>query len=784
MKSNSTHHIHQTTRAALITSVALALLLPAGLAGASSSTATSAATFVSSTTSSAQTTATTDKADPTKVKITKEEAIAKVKELFPALKEATASSVELGSSTSYPPLPNQMAWTIQWQYRVGNSTYGFSSTVDANNGDLINTYISMPLQENASYYPPELSQAQALKKVEAFIVKAVPSIKSSDLQLDETSLYNINNAALFGPVQYNFIYKLLKNGIPSAAEGLQVTIDGSGNVLQFYKMTNGFNYPAAKPTMTQAEADKKFTDSFEVALYYIPIYKNGMMNNWIMGWRPVEQALYSVDAVTGKRIDNEGADSTSPMTYADVPQSKKVFRLRSTSTELSAEEAAKLVEQVAFIPAGRKLLSKSLSDDYQTPGRKIWRLTWSEGNNFYGGTAQSTAEVDALTGQILTFQAEQLNYPEVTKAQAAPTGGKKITQAEAKLKSLELVNLLYDKASSELKLVQYGGDWNVVPGGTGYRYQFIRYYKGIPVSDGNVNITLDLYGRLQDYSIYRNTGLEKIAQVPADATVTKQEALAIYKSQYKMQLQYTQIGGFTMNNTYATPSVKLTYTPVLMDSGKSLEVLDAVTGKWVSYYPIIALQGTPITATDLKGHWAEKELSELVKYNVLTPEADGKVNPEQEITVGDWLTMIAKATTPNYTSYYNGNERKAVAGVNLENPYYEAVNFAAEHGWISKDVVLQTESKLTREQLAVQLTSFLKYNKISAFMDKDATVSQFSDNASIINKGAVAVAVKLGLLQADNGKFNPQQIVTKALAASVIMKLVELQGKTDQTIGQ
>ena len=64
------------------------------------------------------------------------------------------------------------------------------------------------------------------------------------------------------------------------------------------------------------------------------------------------------------------------------------------------------------------------------------------------------------------------------------------------------------------------------------------------------------------------------------------------------------------------------------------------------------------------------------------------------------------------------------------------------------------------------------------------SVNQFSDSSSISNKGAVALVVKLGLLKDENGKFNPQQNVTKALAASVIMKLVELQGKIDQPIAQ
>ncbi|MNC33002.1 hypothetical protein D3C75_813830 [compost metagenome] len=68
--------------------------------------------------------------------------------------------------------------------------------------------------------------------------------------------------------------------------------------------------------------------------------------------------------------------------------------------------------------------------------------------------------------------------------------------------------------------------------------------------------------------------------------------------------------------------------------------------------------------------------------------------------------------------------------------------------------MLQPDNKLSREQLAVLLASFLQYSKISVFLENDTAVSSFSDSASIKNKGAVALAVKLGLMQGDNGKFN------------------------------
>ena len=62
-------------------------------------------------------------------KFSKEQAIEKVRSLFPMLKDAQVQHVELGDSHMYPPPANQMVWNIQWNYQKGNSGYGFSSMV-------------------------------------------------------------------------------------------------------------------------------------------------------------------------------------------------------------------------------------------------------------------------------------------------------------------------------------------------------------------------------------------------------------------------------------------------------------------------------------------------------------------------------------------------------------------------------------------------------------------------------------------------------------------------------
>lgn len=789
MNSNSHHFIHQTTKAALITTVALALLLPNGIAAADSSvTSVSAPVSVKAAKEASTTTSTVTAPDPSKAKITEDEAVAKIRQLFPALKEATVSGVQLGNNNSYPPSPNQMIWDIQWQYQTGNSSFGFSSQVDAMTGDLINIYVVSPLAAEDVYYPPKLSEAEALQIARSFITKAAPSLGSNDIKQTDQPVYNMNESVLFGPVQYNFSFNVLKNGLPSALDILMVTVDGNGNVTRFNKPVTELEYPSAKPAVSLEQAQKTFTDEFDIRLYYIPVVNGIKVEKWILGWRAQDEAVYSINAQTGKRIDDEGSEvSSTPVAYESFQPGKTLFQPLSSGKELTAVEAAKLVQQSAYIPEGRKLVRQQLSPSYMNTEQKTWKLYWEapRSSASHGIPPQSYAEIDALTGEIIQYQTEQYFGPEADAAKPAPapSGAKKLNSSEAKQKAIELINKLYNHASSDLKLVEHGGTWSVLPDGKGFRFQFQRYHQDLPVSGATVSMNLDMYGRIQNYYSSEQPGFEAIKEKPVPA-VSKEDALKKYLGYYTLALQYKRTGGYMSSSVYIDPKVKLVYDARLLDPQKPYEVLDAATGKWISIYKSMEQSSSLENAVDVKGHSAEKQLTELLTHRVLVPDADGKVNPDQEISVGDWISLLVKASNPYYASYSAMSERKTVAGVNPENPYYDFISYAVEREWIKRDVVLQPENKLSREQLAVLLASFLNYSKISGYLENDATVTSFSDSTTIKNKGAVALAVKLGLLEADNGKFNPQQNVTKAQAAIVIMKLVELQGKTDRNLGQ
>ncbi|AOZ94361.1 hypothetical protein PNBC_04155 [Paenibacillus crassostreae] len=724
-------------------------------------------------------------ADPAKVKFAKEKAVAKVRELFPILQDAEVSNTTLGITNVYPAPENQMVWDIQWNYQIGNSGYGFNSQVDAITGDLISTYISFPLESEESYYPPKLSKEQALIEAKKFIAKAVTSISVEDLKINDVD-YGYANQALFGPVQYSFYFTLNKNGIPSQADAMNISINSNGDIMHFSKSANALSYPSTTAKISEAEANKKFKDELDVGLYYIPIQKNNQITDWILGYRPDSSSTYSMDASTGKRISYDGTTvPSSPVTYSDIPQTKDQFITRTNMTQLTGEEAAQLVQKIVTLPADYKLQNQSLSKYYFNPDQQTWSLNWGKGTPYSGYQIHYSAQVDADTGEILEFRIDNYGGAVSNQDTTIPKGLTKLSKESAKQRSIDLVNQLYANASSDLKIINHEDSWNFIKENNQYRYEFQRFYKGTPVGDSTVTITFDQYGRLQSYAAYRTAGLEKIIDNPV-IKVSKEEALESYRNLYTMKLQYSQFGGYYTGNIEIKPEIQLVYTPEPTNLITSYQVLDAVTGKWVSQYDYMGQATNTITPTDLKGHSAESALTTLVNYGIITPDEEGNIKPDEVITVSDWLSMMVKSISPYIASqgYYNNMENKSVAGVDPDDTIYNVVSFAVERQWIKNDNSFQPDKELTKEQLAVLLTSIVNYEKMASHIQSDTSVSQFSDAQAISNKGAVALTLKLGLLEGENGKFNPQQTITKAQAATVIMKLVTLQGKTDQMIGQ
>ena len=175
-----------------------------------------------------------------------------------------------------------------------------------------------------------------------------------------------------------------------------------------------------------------------------------------------------------------------------------------------------------------------------------------------------------------------------------------------------------------------------------------------------------------------------------------------------------------------------------------------------------------------------------MNHQIIKTNEDGRVNPNETITRGEWLNMMVKAVDPYYDrSYHDPNaSTELFDDVKKDHPYYPAARWALERKWIDQEErKLKLDQPMTREDLALSLIHIVNYTKLAKFMD-----SEGKQRLRILPKSSQKERSPLlsDLVDARElgGKFNPEKQVTRAEGATVIMRLVELQGKTDVPIGQ
>ena len=716
--------------------------------------------------------------DASQVKVTKEEAEKIARDLFPELAEAQLQEVNLGSPGMYPP-STELVWDLSWQITRGNSSSGFSIRIDAITGDVRSYSVPYFHEDRTVSYPPAVDRNQAEELALAFIAKAAPSLKDAELVEHENS-YMSPRGGLFGQIGYALTYQVVVNGVLSEVESIHVEVDGQGSVRSFHYSKLQGDYPQATTSVDAEEA----LESIHEGLKLQPVYQNSNYfyygprrgsEQWSLIYTPAEP-LSVIDAVTGESIISP---YLSVGQTESLPAAERVFQPHQ-GAKLTAEQARARVTQVYSIPEGFVQEQSSLQTDNYESSKETWYLRWSkefDPRNRYPFPESITATVEADTGKILRIYDESRMYYGYEQENEPA----KIKEAEARAEAIRLIHQLYPNAATELRMTTIGDPEAAEESGQ-FTYSFQRYYGDYPVQNASVGLTLDGEGNIIMYSNSAPANEELAPKLDGlELTVSEAAAQETYLEALTTKLAYISTGILGYPG-HEEAEIKLAYVPYV--DGKRLGAyVDGTTGKL--HTMTFGEQSEFVEATDIEGHWAQEQLETLVSAGVLQPDAEGLLHPNAEITLGDWIQMLARAIYGDYEMYgYYNDGRELFADIDDDSPYASAVRLFINNGWLEQNpsAQLNPEQELTRDHLALLLTHVLSYDKLAGFMQQDVSVSGLADASAIDNKGAVAIVASLGLLQPSNGRFNPDGVVTKAQAATIIMRLATLQGKTDSTL--
>ncbi|WP_152395152.1 S-layer homology domain-containing protein [Paenibacillus guangzhouensis] len=778
LKSKNNRRAVLIKKAAIATTLSVCLIQQVAAAESVKDGTSNSGTFSTSVNSSSQP-AKNQTAEKKTPNISKDEAVAKIRDLFPQFKDAEVENVTLGDPNVYPPR-NEMVWTIQWKYQIGNSGYGFGSRVDALTGEILQADFSpwSEVSKGQVKYPPTYSREQAKEIAEKLIGRIVPSIDVKTLNAQNNIMYAYNSG-LFGPANYSFSYNIPVNGLPSD-ETINISVDGEGNIFSYSRSMSGLSYPSATPSITAEKAKSYYAELLKMELAYLPVGEPyGNSKDMMLAYQPANVQFGIVDAKSGKFVDPQTGKEAKPNlntnTYKSITPTAKQYAAHQGG-ELTADQAKAIVLNVLKPPAENKRMNQNMQNDWNDPSVKIWYLSWDQPNPVGpdGFDKQFNARVNAKTGQIIAIGNPYMSYRNAnTKEKKKP----EISLTDAEKKANYWINLLYPDAAANLKL-RTPSEQNIQNNG-GFYFEYQQFLGDIPVNYNNVRIELGSRGELVNYDDSTRS-IDREAMKALKPSITAEEARTAFLNQFEMQLQYTRVGPYDYNNPNASnqQEQRLVYSPKFNPEEKSL--LNAVTGKFQSYW-YQAGQNSAQTAKDIQGTASEAALTKLLQAGVLKPNEEGLVKPSQPIKLGEWMQWITSSVQP-YASYRD--DKPLFKDISFDSPYYSAASFFVEKKWLKRNPTesLRPETEITREQLAESVTRILQYEQLAKFLTKDVEVTQLQDAAEVQSKGAVALMLKLGVMNTDGGKFHPKSTITRAEAAETIMKLVELQGKIDTEI--
>jgi hypothetical protein len=171
-----------------------------------------------------------------------------------------------------------------------------------------------------------------------------------------------------------------------------------------------------------------------------------------------------------------------------------------------------------------------------------------------------------------------------------------------------------------------------------------------------------------------------------------------------------------------------------------------------------------VELSDIKGHWAEANITKLVTAQAITGYQDGTFKPDNSITRAEFATVLVKAYQLPITSGQVFNDT-------ANHWAKDYISTAAANGIITgySSTQFGPDDLITREQMAVMVIR-------AEGMEAPFNTTTFTDDANIADwaKESVAAASGYGIITGyEDNTFKPKANLTRAEAVTVIARALE-----------
>ncbi|MFC5603326.1 YcdB/YcdC domain-containing protein [Sporosarcina koreensis] len=680
--------------------------------------------------------------------ITKEELIKKFRKLFPNRFDFLTNSDFQVSSSHIFPEDATVRHDLYFNKTInGKRVYGNIGFVGE---ELDVEYFSyQPPNVTDALFPAKVSKEEARKIADEFMKKF---LDGKDYQL-ETDTYNYYpQQILTEPVRYSFSFARTKNQVSIADQRMEVSVLGNGEVVSFYKMFSqsaSSTFDDVKQVKDKGEMLKKVKENLSVDLNYQINYDYQTGNRSVeLVYKPTAK-LQGVEASTGNWMSAKGYSKDFPGKTKIEPITAKPLPAKQGG--ITVEEAKKIAEKFLAIDSDKITLRiESIQEMENYNGQAVIYVQYMY--QHANGGSGSSLEINKNTGEIIQYY-NMVDYllseiGENPKKENTITQEKALTQAVKYAKEW-IPSYLHNYAMpiEEPYFDERMGS---------YQFVFPRIVNGIVVNGDQINVGIAADGSLYSLSV----NYQKIENWPSsDARISEKEAKTIFEKALSLKLTYLKHGENIKENHY-----DLVYLPVFNE--EPFTYVNAATGEWNNLFGIK-------NSIKVSHPWAEEELNYLINAKMINVKDVKNFDGNAAISKGEALKVLMNSLTYfYYGGYYFGQEEmnQTFDNIDPKHPLYQEIERAVEAG------ILKTNSKsfdvdapVTREELSVWMIRVLGLEQAA----KNSSIFKlgFADAGKVksANAGYVALANSMGLVKAEQNRFNPSREVSYAeLAVSTI----------------
>ena len=171
-----------------------------------------------------------------------------------------------------------------------------------------------------------------------------------------------------------------------------------------------------------------------------------------------------------------------------------------------------------------------------------------------------------------------------------------------------------------------------------------------------------------------------------------------------------------------------------------------------------------VNLTDIKGHWAEKNIERFVKEQIIMGYPDGTFKPEKTLTYREALSMIKRLGDKNVVnlSVAKNNNPKFTKGTWGDDDVRFVLSRLPVN--ILENVDLETEAR--RDEISYVMAHFFNYRT------GRESVSKFTDNNNINYLNEVELLVSNGTINGyPDGSFKPQNRLKRCEFVTMISNI-------------